>query len=305
MARKDNHNKPKTDAPRRRSKRKSTRATPPSKNFEEMVKEAESLARESIYEEACARKNKHTGSPFRLLDLPPELRMKIFGFMVFRPDSLPLQDLVAPLITAVSKQVRAECMASFFALNRFQMVVETNICLVQHMNWISDRFGSLRAARQRPTLPANTRYWLHLIYRVEPRAGGIHIQASTENWLAKIHHDVAVFRNIEIVVNDVLDHPAFCAFNPRALPLETQLAWIIKSRGRMGRDIFTVSMHHPKQLVPNFVSWPVDSTTTLDYYELPGNKFMRLLEASHPHFDTFNFDALKTLANAVGYWGIY
>jgi hypothetical protein len=304
MARKDNHNKPKTDAPRRRSKRKSTRATPPSKNFEEMVKEAESLARESIYEEACARKNKHTGSPFRLLDLPPELRMKIFGFMVFRPDSLPLQDLVAPLITAVSKQVRAECMASFFALNRFQMVVETNICLVQHMNWISDRFGSLRAARQRPSLPANTRYWLHLIYRVEPRAGGIHMKGNTENWLRKIHRDVAVFRSIEIVLNDVLDHPALCASNPRA-PQEIQLAWIIEGRGWMGRNIVTVSMFHSKQLVPHFVSWPVDSTTTLDYYDLPGKKLMRLLEANHPHLDTFDFDALKTWANTVGHWGVY
>jgi hypothetical protein len=106
MARRGFPKKPKTAAPRRRSNRNSARATPSSKNFEQMIKEAESLARESIYEEACARMNKHTGPRFRLLDLPPELRMKIFDFMLSRPDPLHLQDLVAPLITAVSKQVR-------------------------------------------------------------------------------------------------------------------------------------------------------------------------------------------------------
>lgn len=301
MARRDVRKKPKTDAPRRKSKRNNSSARPTPKNFEDMLKEAERLASESIYEEACARKPKHTGPPFRLLDLPPELRMRIFDYAMFRPYPLQLRNIVAPLITAVSKQVRAECMAGFFALNTFQMTVETNICLLHHIDSFSARFGSLRAARQRPFLAVNHRYWLDLIYRVEPRAGGLHITANSEDWITKIHRDVAVFRNIDVVLRDALDHPALCASNPRA-PQGLELAWISNTRSLAGRNIFTVSTWHPKQLVPHYVSQPINARTTDDYLDRPGGEFLGALERSHPHFDTFNFTALKALAFVIGHW---
>lgn len=155
------------DEPRRKSKRIRSRATPSPKNFEEMLKQAKSLARESIYAEACAWRIKHEGPPFRLLDLPPELRMQIFDYMVFRPHPLQLQNFVPPLITAISKQVRAECMAGFFALNTFQMVVETNICLLEHIRSFEEQFGSLQAAAQQPHLHPIDLCWLDLLYRLE------------------------------------------------------------------------------------------------------------------------------------------
>lgn len=116
MARNDIHEEPKTDAPRRKSIRNSGRTTPSPKNFEEMLEEAESLAIKSIYAEACAKKIKHSGPPFRLLDLPPELRMRIFDYMVSRPYRLQLSDLVAPLITAISKQ-GTSCVLNGLALS--------------------------------------------------------------------------------------------------------------------------------------------------------------------------------------------
>lgn len=294
--------KSKTDVPRRKSKRNSARATPSTKNFEEMLKQAESLARESIYTEACARKIKHEGPPFRLLDLPPELRERVFEYMVFRPSPLKLQDLVAPLITAMSKQVRAECMASFFALNTFQMTVETNICLVKHINRFRRRFGSLRAAMFHRPLTINNMYWINLIYSLEDSAGGILMQENTQNWLRNINREVAVFRNIQVVLEDTLNHPALCETNPRA-PDELQMAWMIKSRDPRGRDIFTVTLWHSMQLVPHFVSWPSNDMTARNYYDWPAAEFFRLLNEDHPNLRTFNLDALITLAHAIGHWG--
>lgn len=291
--------------PRRKSKRIRSRATPSPKNFEEMLKQAESLARESIYAEACAGKIKHEGPPFRLLDLPPELRMQIFDYMVSRPYPLQLRNLVAPLITAISKQVRAECMAGFFALNTFQMVVETNICLLEHIRSFEEQFGSLQAATQQPHLHPIDLYWLDLLYRLESRAGGMHIEANTEDWLRKINRNVAVFRNIEVILNDTLDDPALCVSDPIGLAA-IQLAWMIKFRtSPKGREIFTVSMWHPMQLVPHFVSRRLDLTTARNYYDYPMFKFGNLLDMNHPSFDTFNFDALEALAHAVGHWGRY
>jgi hypothetical protein len=163
----------------------------------------------------------------------------------------------------------------------------------------------LRAARQDPHLQPGDRYWIDLIYRLEPRAGGLHIQANSENWLTSIHRDVAVFRNIQVVLKDAWDHPTLCARNPTA-PDCIQPAWVIESRRcPKGRIDFTVSVWHPMQLVPHFVSCPMDPATRLDYYDLSARDFMELLETNHPHFDTFNFNALRALAYAIGHFGSY
>jgi len=306
MAKNDIHKKPKTDVPRRRSKRNSARATPSPRNFEEMLKQAESLARESIYADACARMIKHEGPPFRLLDLPPELRMRIFDYMVFRPDPLDLGNLVAPLITAVSKQVRAECMAGFFALNTFQATVETNICLVQHMNSFCQRFGSLRAAKQHPHLHANSQYWLDLIYRVESRAGALRVEESTENWLNKIHPEVGVFRNVDLVLKDTLDHPALCASDPRA-PQYLRSIWKIGDQNLNGREVFLLGLWRPMRLVPHFVSSPLDDTAYENYTQWPLASVLEILndQGDDPAFEVFNFDALRILAYTIGHWGVY
>ena len=301
MARKDSRKKSKVDKPTRSSKRNRARATTSSKNFDEMLTEAESLAREGIYAESCAAKPKHEGPPFPLLDLPPELRMNIFDYVVFRPYPLHLGDIVAPLITAISKQVRAECMARFFALNTFQMIVETNICLLEHINWFCMRFGSLRAALQQPHLHPNKLYWLRLIYRREAKAGEIQIRAHTENWLEKIHRDVAVFRNIDVVLHDTVAHPA-CAPN-RGAPALMQLAWIVRALSH--KEVFTVSVYHPMHLVPHFIDWHLARRywRAQDYHDLPVREFIDLLNSDHPAFHNFNLDGLRTLAYAVGHWG--
>lgn len=302
MAKKAKRSKSNTDLPRRKSKRHTAKNTPSPRNFDEMLEAAESLARESIYAEACARMIKHKGPPFRLLDLPPDIRMRIFDYMVSRPYSLQLHNLVAPLITAVCKQVRAECMASFFALNTFQMIVETNICLNEHITAFCDYLGSLRAARQHPRLTHDGRYLIDLVYRLEPLAGGIRMLASSERWLHKIHPEVAVFRNVEVLLRDAYNHPTACASNSMA-PRAIQSAWILKRLYRWGCNEFTVSLWHSAQLVPHFVGSPMDPFTVTDYYDLPLEKVWGLITRENPMFRTFNLEALKCLAYVIGHCG--
>ena len=287
-----------TDLPSRKSKRHTAKDTPTPRNFDEMLKQAESLARESIYAETCARMIKHKGPPFRLLDLPPDIRMRIFDYMVSRPYSLQLHNLVAPLITAVSKQVRAECMAGFFALNTFQMIVEANICLNEHITAFCDYLGSLHAARQHPHLTNDGRYLIDLIYRLEPMAGGIRMLASSERWLQKIHPKVAVFRNVEVLLKDAYNHPTACASN-RMAPRAIQSAWILKRLYRWGRNEFTVSLWHSAQLVPHFVGFPMDPSTVIDHYDTPLEKVWGLITREDPMFRTFNLEALKSLAYVI------
>ena len=305
MAKKDIRTEANAARPRRRSKRHSAVATPSPKNFEEMLKVTARLARESIYEEACARKPKHKGPPFRLLNLPPEVRMCIFEYMVFRPYPLHLGDLVAPLITGVSKQVRAECIASFFALNTFQVFVDTNICLGELMHSFCEQYGSLRAARQNPNLIPNDRGWIDLIYRFDRQSGGFLMLPGTARWLDTISPEVAVFRNVEVIIQDTFGHPTLCVSNMQ-MPRALQTAWLIPRNNPRGRNRITVTLRHSMQLVPHFVNVPADHPTVrYDYYESPLQRLYGLFDMNHPVFRTFNFNAVKALAYAIGHWGHY
>jgi len=302
MARKNMREETNADQPRRRSKRHSVVAATSTKNLEEMLKEAERLARESIYAEACAKKIKHKGPPFRLLDLPPDIRMRIYEYMVFRPYLLHLRNLVASLITAVNKQIRAECMASFFALNTFQVIVKTNICLTEHIDSFYDIFGSLRAARQAHNLTEDGRCWIDVLHRVAPRAGAIQMLPSTGEWLDKISDKVAVFRNIYVVLNDTFNHPIFCASNTIE-PRPTPLIWTLKRSNPRAGNAITVRLWHPNQLVPRFADSPMDDSTEDDFNEMPYQAVKGILNGDDPMFRTFNLDALECLAYSIGHWG--
>lgn len=302
MARQDIRKKPKTDAPRRKSNRNSARARPSPKNFEEMIEEAENLAIKGIYMEACAKKTKHSGPPFRLFDLPPELCERILGDMVFRPDPLPLKDLVAPLITAISKHVRAECMRLFFELNTFQIVVDTNICLNEHIKAFCQLYGSLRAAKQATNLTLMARFWIDLIYLFDSKAGKIMIRASTKRWLEKIDPSVAVLRNVELLLKDLLNHPMLCALDTTA-PIGLQSVWIYEHLNSRRRIVFTMSLWHFTRLSPHFVSYPIDESTATTYYDLPKNRIKDNFNRPLPLYRNFNWNTLQRLAYVVAHYG--
>ena len=57
--------------------------------------------------------------PFRLMDLPIELRLQIYGHALQREGRMYLDSLKAPALSAVSKQVRDECLPVFLSSNSF------------------------------------------------------------------------------------------------------------------------------------------------------------------------------------------
>ena len=132
------------------------------------------------------------------------------------------------------------------------------------------------------------------------------MEESTENWLNKIHPEVGVFRDVDIILKDTLDNPALCASDPRA-PRDLRLIWKIRGRNPKGREVFGLTLWRPMWLVPHFVASPLDDTTYENCIHWPLSSVLELLEyeGDHPAFDVFNFDALRILAYTIGHWGVY
>jgi hypothetical protein len=193
-------------------------------------------------------------------------------------------------------------MASFFALNTFQVVVETNICLSAPISYFCKTFESLRAARQHHNLTSNQRYWVGLLYRLEPRAGTIPILVSTAGWLNKISNEVAVFRNVQFVIKDTFSHPKLCTANMIG-PQAIQWVWALTRPNPRGRNAITVSLWHPMQLAPHFVSCPIQTSAANDYARVPYQAVRRTLFGDDPLFRTFNCHALCGLAYVIGHYG--
>lgn len=194
---------------------------------------------------------KHVGPPFRLFDLPGELRTKIYDEMVFRDYIIHLDGMVAPLITATNKQVRAESIASFFALNAFLITVETNICLSGKMQSFVWRYGSSHTARQRAD-DAHRRHCIDYIYQTEPDAGHMRLGPDTAAWLEKIPPEVACFLNVGVVIQDTVSYPMYCAIDLEpAYPGTLYSAWHIMHWGYPGRIKPVIGLAHDTELVPH------------------------------------------------------
>lgn len=66
--------------------------------------------------------------PFRFLDLPAELRNRIYHLVVYRPWSMRLRHFKPPDITRVSRQLRNEALCIFFDVNTFVAEIRTSYC---------------------------------------------------------------------------------------------------------------------------------------------------------------------------------
>ncbi|KAF2169249.1 hypothetical protein M409DRAFT_52515 [Zasmidium cellare ATCC 36951] len=71
-----------------------------------------------------------TQAPFRLLNLPPELRERVYAYALDHP-SQRAADIRYSALTRVSRQVRGEALPVFFAESNFIIDVGTNFSLLQ------------------------------------------------------------------------------------------------------------------------------------------------------------------------------
>lgn len=98
---------------------------------EQDVKSAAVSPIERMEDHMCAEEGaeeERMSKPFRLMDLPPELRIQIYSYVAVNPDGeqLSLARAVLPPITRVSKLVRQESLPIFFSENNFFLVVLSN-----------------------------------------------------------------------------------------------------------------------------------------------------------------------------------
>jgi hypothetical protein len=298
----------------RRSKR--GKGAPVPKNIAEFLEQAERLARDDIeaeqeratrarnYADTCDRMVRHTGPPFRLFDLPPELCLEIFEYMVVRPGTVDLDDLVLPLITATSKQVRVETLASFFALNKFRAMIDTNICQSEYMDSFTRVHRTLSRARARVALGRN-RELIEQLYRTQAESGQVWFTEETQTWLEKILYETAVFRNIQICTSDAFYNLDECDVNPDE-NLSSFVPWKLRLQ-RLGRhDDVVISLAHSNQMRPHIVDWePSWEVTQVFYYGCPRVALYELFLRNHVRFHNFDLNALRFVASVIGHWGVF
>ena len=65
---------------------------------------------------------------FRLLDLPPEIRNRIYSHTVAQ-DSMSLEKIKLPPVLSVCRQIRTEALPIFFSTNTFTCSVRSNWCV--------------------------------------------------------------------------------------------------------------------------------------------------------------------------------
>lgn len=139
--------------------------------------------------------NKHASdgeaSFHRFLDLPAELRNKIYSYAVLINKPIHLAAAFAPPITRVSKQLRAEALPVFFAENSFTVEVTSNITTGTHIR------GYNPSAPQ--TLMRDTTYYpqeVLLWVGSAERSGRLVIH----RWLHKVPSQLVAFRNIKLTI---------------------------------------------------------------------------------------------------------
>ncbi|KAM0719871.1 hypothetical protein Q7P37_004006 [Cladosporium fusiforme] len=170
-------------------------------NLDEQNDQIDKSVRADVYAERLAARPTSDDASFpRFLDLPPELRNKVYTYHLQRDLSMDLTSAVAPFIAAVNKQVRAESLSTFFAESTFIFRTGTNI-------GDSDIIDLFRQAG--PLCPLGP----HTCHHEPPksfcaranRSGvlrGRYTKYSLPKWLSTIDDQVLLFRKIDFVIED-------------------------------------------------------------------------------------------------------
>jgi hypothetical protein len=74
------------------------------------------LSREEVVEDPRL----NTEEPFPFMDLPTEIRVRIYQYALVRQRRLHLEVMRTPALACVSKQIRQECLPTFLRVNSFQ-----------------------------------------------------------------------------------------------------------------------------------------------------------------------------------------
>lgn len=75
----------------------------------------------------CQELRKPNSTPFRLLDLPAEMRVRIWEDALQEPFVLRLRSFATPALARTSRQLRQECLPIWFATNTFVAEVKSTL----------------------------------------------------------------------------------------------------------------------------------------------------------------------------------
>lgn len=168
-------------------------------NLDEQLKQIDMLVRKHIDEDRLEARSMTAITSFpRFLDLPPELRNRVYSHIMHQDSPVDLSTAFAPFITAASKQLRAESLSAFFAENTFYVPIQTNV----------DHGRRIDHNRQTRTLPSLEQLRDEDSDGLSSRAkssgllGAGYSDPFLPKWLANVCPRVLLLRNIDLVVTD-------------------------------------------------------------------------------------------------------
>jgi hypothetical protein len=147
-------------------------------------------------------------APFRFLALSPEIRNIIVILVVSQPETIELQNVAAPPITAVGRQVRAESMAQFFWENTFRVRVFTDVAhgelwaIVAGYEPSLSLVAFLRNNADDPDLDVEMYAEMR---RQTMMAGRVLLLPQTRTWLESLPQGIVNFRWLEFAISDDLE----------------------------------------------------------------------------------------------------
>ncbi|OQO11892.1 hypothetical protein B0A48_03619 [Cryoendolithus antarcticus] len=118
---------------------------------------------------------------FRLMDLPAEIRARVLSFVIMSDESRHLAEVVAPLVTAVSKQIRKEAFHVFFT----------------ESTWFVHTMCNIDASQNNPPAPYLPKP-RQVLQKEFDRAGLIKVPKTAKQWIRDLGADAECFRKIDL-----------------------------------------------------------------------------------------------------------
>ena len=158
-----------------------------------------SLARNNVHDLLPALR--HVATPFRLMELPPELRLSIFEFALQKGEPIVLLSTISkfrregpPALLDVSRKVQDEALPIYYSINKFKMFLDLSVETLSHLpsldvaEWAADHEDAAKHLRhltiigkslEFPLLGKNADLAREITVRYSPHTG-IQLELSTD-----------------------------------------------------------------------------------------------------------------------------
>lgn len=254
-----------------------------------------------LLELRSAREAKYTNTVTRLtfFEILPELRIRIYAYAMYTDKPRDMYGLRAPVLAAVCKQMRAECLPVFFSQCTFGVDSQSNFPYISQIDGFLANSSSAevdavlqRKTRMMPGLRWQTNRWALGMGTFAP---AFEMSLHTEVWLKRVQQQegiTVVLRNVEIIVRCWDDGHA------RRATADCHLRVPVASRSKPLTS-FPAGAGNTRDQPLNSVTFGMQVPEKLQHQVVAR---VEQVAAAHQRFVDFNLDDLESILKALRYW---